>query len=588
MNRSLSVMATAACFALGCTGVIGGDNAARAPGGPNGAKTGPAGSPGSGNGVGGGGLPGGSAATGPGGAATGPGAGSGVSAEVPSDPRAFGGSGLRRLSRQEFRDTVKDLLGVDLIADIDLLTQDATSTFFDNDYTAQVASPALVEGLKAVGERIAAKVVADPALRSKLVGCTPTGADDVKCLRAFIAKFGGRAFRRPLAADEVERFMPLQKFATRDGNFYTAVGLIVRTVLQELEFLYRVEVGTPVPGMNSVFRLNGYELAARLSYFLWGTTPSDEMLDAAKTGLENPADVRALATTMLANPRAAARIARLHAMWLNYDRLPHAPDLAASMYIESDELVKKVLLTNRSSWTNLFLSAETFLDDRLAKHYGMPSPGAAASWVDYGSNERRGLLSHGSVLSNGIKFGDTSPVQRGVWVRNRLVCEDIPSPAELGIKANADAPPPAATKDACKSERYRVHRTDPACAGCHRLMDPVGMGLERYDEAGRLRTTEPGKPACPIDGKGEFAGGADSFTFSGPGQLGDVLLKSGKLAPCFVTNFYRFAVGRRDRPEDADAIKALAARFAQGGRHRFDELVLDFVAAPPFRHRSPE
>ncbi len=507
------------------------------------------------------------------------------------EPGLFGKSGLRRLSRAEYRTTIEDLTGVDVTADLALLPGDAASTYFDNDYTSQVASAALVEALKAIADHVGERVASDPVLRARVVPCTPIGPGDGACFRTFIRTFGRRVLRRPLADDLVERYATLQRFAVQDASFASGVQLVVRAMLQDLEFLYRVEIGTPVADAPGLFRLDGWELATRLSYLLWGSAPDDELLGRVDTKkLDAPADVRAAAVKMLGDPRAVARVARMHALWLAYDRLPHDPALATAMRTESDALIKRVVFTDKRPWTDLFSATNTFVDAGLAKHYGLPAPaGNAAAWVDYGSNGRRGILSHGSVLSNGLKFGDTSPVQRGIFLRNRLFCQDIPLPSASTVKVNVDQPPQGGDKNACKADRYAEHRMEVACAGCHRLMDPLGMGLENYDGLGRFRTVEPGKPECKIDGAGEVQGITGPNTFNGPGELGDLAIRSGALGPCFVSQMYQFALGRPVRDQDdGQVLKALAARFSADGRFRLDDLLLDLVSAPAFRHRVAE
>src|SRR5688500_16496840 len=198
------------------------------------------------------------------------GTGPAASADRLGDPHGLGLSGARRLSREEYRSTILELTGVDVGTEVELLPEDA-STPFDNDYTTQIASQALVEAFGALATRVADRVVADPGLRDRVVGCTPAGADDTACYREFVTRFGRRALHRPLAPDEVDAFMSLQRFAVDGADFYAAVRLALRVLLQDLELLYRVEIGVTVDGQRNLRRLTAYELAARLSYLLWGS-----------------------------------------------------------------------------------------------------------------------------------------------------------------------------------------------------------------------------------------------------------------------------------------------------------------------------
>jgi hypothetical protein len=238
----------------------------------------------------------------------------------------------------------------------------------------------------------------------------------------------------------------------------------------------------------------------------------------------------------------------------------------------------------RGDYFDLFRSPETFLTDTLAAHYGLPAPAnARGAWVPYGSNPRRGILSHGAVLAAGAKFDDTSPTLRGGFVRNRLLCQTIqPPPPNVAVDQ-----PPQPTTSRCKSDRYAAHASG-GCAGCHSLTDRIGFGLENYDRTGAFRSADKDASECAISGNGEVTGLASgSGTFNGPAALGSLLIDSGALESCVVTQVYRMALGRRESPADAPALQQLTAGFKQGGR-AFDKLLVDVVAAPAFIHRQTE
>lgn len=503
---------------------------------------------------------------------TGGGAATGV-----AGPLLRGPTGLARLSREELATTIVALLGVDAGADLDLLPADSL-TPFDNDYTLQPASRPLIEALKAVAERSVARALADPALRKALVGCTPAGSADEKCLRDFIVRFGRRALRRPLEAAEVDAYAAFIAFAQSSNDFYSAVSMVVRAMLQDLEFIYRIEVGQPIADRPGTFGLTDWEIASRLSYFLWGANPDDQLLDdAAAQKLGTAAGRQAAAARLLADARGTGRIQRFHALWLGYERLPFAPSQAAPMRKETDALVKAVF--DGRPWTDLFTATETYVNDELSKTYGLPSPGGADfAWVAYPSPDRRGILSHGSVLANGIKVLDSSPTLRGKFVRERLQCRPVPPPPP-GV--NVDLPPePTASGSQCKSDRYAAHRVG-TCAACHSFLDGVGFGLDNYDPAGRYRSTDDGLPSCPIEGTGSLG---DGKTFHGPAELGAQLVASGEVAACAVRHLYQFSIGREIRDADAAAVGALAADFKSS---LFDlrRLLLDWVGSDSFRER---
>lgn len=488
-----------------------------------------------------------------------------------------GASGISWLSREEYASTVRALLGVDIGSDIELLPADSF-TPFDNDYTLQVPSRALVEGLKAVAERAVAKVLADQGLRATLVGCAPTGPDDADCFGEFIRRFGRRALRRPLTSDEVEEYMALLSFARSSNDFDVAVGMATRAFLQDLEFVYRFEIGQPVrPG---VVALTDWEMASRLSYFLWGRNPDDELLDLAEAGeLQTRAGVRSAAERMLADERGRRRIERFHALWLGYERLPHVVELNAAMRQETDALIRRVVFEEDRSWLDLFTSTETYVNATLGQLYGLPdAPGQGFGWVSYPTDDRLGILSHGTLLSNGVKFGDTSPTLRGKFVRERLMCLPIPPPPD---NVAADEPPPDTGGANCKYDRYEAHRAVASCAGCHKLMDGIGFGLENFDATGSYRAHDPEKPECQIAGAGEIPG---IGMFRGPKELGQLLVESGRLETCLVERLYQAGLGRAPRSDDVSILEDLSTRFRDSG-FRLRELVLDWVSSDAFRHR---
>lgn len=495
-------------------------------------------------------------------------------------------TGMRRLTRVELDQTLYDLFGDTTAPAQRLLLPDPTDPF-DNDYESQLPSAALIEGLENLALEVADRALADPARRLELLGCSPSGPGDTGCFTAFARELGRRALRRPLTDDELQALLTLQPLAVEDDSFDTGAKLAIRTLLQLPEFLYRVEVGTPEAGRPGVYRLTPYELATRLSYFLHGSTPPDWLLDAAGSGeLSSKEAVRAAAERLMGETRATARVQRFHALWLGYHRLPHAPALAGAMQAESDALVKRVIFDRGDTYFELFRAPDTFADAALAAHYGLAgAPASGFGWISYGGTRRQGLLSHGAVLSAGAKFADTSPTQRGIFVRTRLLCSEVPPPPP---SVNADQPPTSSTGSPCKKDRYSVHASTGNCASCHQSIDPVGFGLENYDQAGRFRSTDLNLPQCPIDGEGRVTGlpGGD-FSFNGPDGLSQVLTESPAFDRCVVTQVLRFAGGRREKPDDAMAIDRFTERFRAQNRD-FRALLLDLVSDETFAFRTEE
>jgi hypothetical protein len=489
----------------------------------------------------------------------------------------------RRLSRAEIDATVRDLLGDTTNPASRFLAEDEY-TPFDNDYTRQSASAALIDSLEATADDIAARVLA-PATRSQIVPCTPSGAGDAVCFRQVIETVGRRLFRRPLADDEITAYLTLQSFATENNptvphDFYTAVGLVLRSMLQDPEFLYRIEVGTPTAAPG-VLKLNSYEIAARLSYLLVGSAPDDHLLDLAMTnGLATGDQRRAEAQRLLSDARARDQVHRFHAMWLGYRAIPGSADLLTAFNTETTALIDKIVFDEPASYLTLFSSDQTYINDLLADQYGLPRPAGGAGWVPYGTTGRAGILSHGAVLAAFGKFSDTSPTQRGILVQTRLLCNVVmPPPANV----NVDQPPPATTS-ACKLDRYAAHRSVASCGVCHNNLDPIGTGLEQYDIGGKFRTHDDGHPECPVDGNGALPGYG---TFNGPAELGQKLIDTGKIEQCLVQHLLRYAVGRGLYPEEQGAVDTMAAGF-KASSYSLTQTLLDYVASDRFALRQED
>ncbi|HET6585141.1 MAG TPA: DUF1592 domain-containing protein [Nannocystaceae bacterium] len=515
--------------------------------------------------------------------------------DVPPPVDRIGMSGLRRLSVREYADTMRDLLHEESIDGLNQLPTE-TLTPFDNDYRDQVASLALIDAVDFLAARASERLLSDPPRYAEIVGCVATGPDDEACMRDFVTRFGRRALRRPLTEAEIDDYLhgPTGNDGALDhaieaGAFEVGVDTILRTMLQEPEFLYRVEFGTPVAGEPGLFELSQFEVATRLSYLVWGSTPDDALLDRAADGaLGDSAGLRAAALDMLTDPRAVERVARFHAMWLGYAVLPHPAALSSAMQAETTALVERVVFADKRPWQDLFRFPQTFVSDMLAEHYGLPLPGSDEPvWVDYGESGRQGILSHGSFLSIGAKFEDTSPVLRGKFVRERLFCQPL-QPKPMGVDVDQPVAPEGTV---CKVDRFAAHR-EGACAGCHALMDPVGFGLENYDQLGRYREYEADNPMteadesqCAIEGSGEIVGVG---TFHGPAELARLALDNGLLEQCVTTQLVRLSAGHSELDDfDQQFVALLLERIATGD-FRFDELVIELVSDEAFRYRREE
>ncbi|HTM44938.1 MAG TPA: DUF1588 domain-containing protein, partial [Polyangiaceae bacterium] len=487
------------------------------------------------------------------------GTGNVAGAAAMSGPYVASESVVRKLSRAEFDNTLLDLLGDATNPASQFLPEDQFSPY-DNDYTLQLASAALVDSLQRLAEDVAARLIADPTRLATIVPCTPATPGDAACFSQVVGGLLPRAYRRPVTQDEIDRYMSLLTYATENNpdvphDFNTAVGLFVRSLLQDPEFLYRIEVGTPTAN-GGVDALTSHEIASRMSYLLWGTMPDATLLTTADAGMLADAATRTTeATRLLQDPRARAQLHRFHAMWLGYRAIPVDGTLAAAFSRETSALLDRVMFDEPQNYLNLFTFPETFIDATLAEHYGLPAP-AAEGWVSYGMSGRAGLLSHGSVLSAFGKFSDTSPTQRGIFVRTRLMCEKVSPPPP---NVNTDQPPTSMTA-VCKADRYAEHRANAACATCHGMLDPIGLGLENYDLSGQWRDHDNNNVDCAIDGQGEIK---PYGAFSGPAQLAQILIDNNEIDDCVVRQYLSFALGRPLLAAEDTPISDLVTSFRQ-------------------------
>ncbi|MEZ4430477.1 MAG: DUF1592 domain-containing protein, partial [Nannocystaceae bacterium] len=402
----------------------------------------------------------------------------------PDDAPAVPPVELRRLSHFEYSNAVDDLLGLD-VRPGDVFPSDPHALGFDDIAVALQPSPLLIEAYMVAAEQLSTAATAD---LSALVPCSDDG-DELACARSFIRGFARRAYHREL--DLVEEQALLAAFAQgrAAADFREGIRRVIERVLQSPYFLYRVEFGEPQEEDAPSRRLTPWELAARLSFFLWGSVPDDALLDAARDGaLETAADVEAQAWRMLEEPRAHAMVAHFHHQWLELERIEDAvkssaalpgylPALRGRMVAETERFVDHVLWDGEGDLTTLLTARYSFVDGPLAELYGVPGvSGDALVRVELDPSQRAGLVTHASVLAGLATPSESSPIRRGKFIRDRLLC-DPPSPPPGSLDISLPAPDP----DATTRERFAQHTAAEPCASCHARIDPIGFGLEGYD-----------------------------------------------------------------------------------------------------------
>ena len=497
-----------------------------------------------------------------------------------------GTSPIRRLTRVEYDNTVRDLLG-DETHPAQSFAAEEESLGFNNQATALNVTQLHAEQYLEAAEALAATAVED---LGKLTGCDPAEKSEAECAEAFIVGFGKKAFRRPVDAEELERYRTLFDVWSGDG-YQTAIRIVLTAILQSPHFLYRVEFGMPDPVEEDVVELDQYEVASRLSYLLWNSMPDDELFSAADAGkLESREEIRAQAERMLADPRARQAVANFHAQWLGLggmdslvkdtEMYPSYDDSLRELWkSETEEFVNHVVFDGDGDMTTLFTADYTLANAELAGFYGLSGPGGAKfEKVAVDAEQRAGFLTHASILAINAKTNQTSPVHRGQFVRERLLCQILPPPPD-----DVDINPPAIDPDATTRERFSQHSEDPACSGCHQLMDPIGFGFENYDGIGLWRTKEGTQT---VDASGEVIDGGDAAgEFVGAVELARRLAESETVRQCVTTQWFRFAFGRAEEEADSCSIDTAYEAFEASG---FDiqTLLLALTQTDAFLYRK--
>lgn len=426
-------------------------------------------------------------------------------------------------------------------------------------------------------------------IRAKLLTCAPQVGDEATCSREVLGKFAERAWRRPLETAELDGLVELAESARTGGDAWEdSIRLALKYVLLSPHFIFRVELD-PDPTDPTPHPVTNFELASRLSYFLWSSMPDDELLAAAKAGtLDDPAEIEAQVLRMLADPKADALVENFAGQWL-YSRAVdssivknptyypgYSTELNASMRTEM-ELFFQSFIDDGRSLRELLTSDTTFVDAGLAELYGLPAPATPGfSEVSIGDAPRAGLLTMAGLMTVLSHPDTSSPVKRGKWVLEQLLCIP-PAPPPPGV----NPVPPVVDPNSSVREQLAAHRADPACAACHNLIDPIGLGLEHYDAIGAYRLVDGGKA---VDASGYLPDGTD---FADGLEMAELVAQSEGFAQCTVRHAAIYALGRgvelSDQPYLDDILgQADAAGFAM------QDLAIAIATSDMFRMRRGE
>ncbi|MEZ4339976.1 MAG: DUF1592 domain-containing protein [Sandaracinaceae bacterium] len=492
---------------------------------------------------------------------------------------AAGPSTLRRLTREEYDATVRDLFGDDT-APASRFPPDENNLGYA---VGAAVSPLHVELYRDAAEGVAARAV------EHLDGLTAScPARDEACARSVVRRLGRRAYRAAPPAASEARLLSAWRAGEAEGGFDEGLRVAIAALLQSPRFLYLVEgEAGDGPGDGPV-PLTGPERAARLSYFLWGTTPDEALLTAAEGGeLASVDGVERWARRMLEDPRARESMDRFATQWLELgvadaDKDPAvfpewSPALGRAMDRSIRRFFEHVVFDSEGTLSELLTSREAFVDATLAPVYGVEAPAAMAR-VTLPAGERAGLLTQAAILAQRALPNDGSPVRRGKLVRERFFCHELPPPPD-GLATVPPAPEPGTTT----RERYRRHSEDPVCVSCHELMDPLGFTFERYDGIGRYRAADHG---VPLDARAVIV--ATRHTdgeVDGAVELAARLAASPDVEECFVRQMWRFALRRLESDEDACALARVDRRFAEAGGD-VRALLIAIATSEPFLYRA--
>ncbi|TPV96854.1 MAG: DUF1592 domain-containing protein [Myxococcales bacterium FL481] len=520
---------------------------------------------------------------------------------------------LHRLTEKQINHALRDLF---LVSKLDRLRlpRDIPVNGFENNALTRDATPFLVESLQRGVQDLVAAQLESPG---KWLHCSRDGGDDPRgCGHATLRQFAPRAFRRPLAAEEEAWLLERFDAWLAAHDFRTAIQLAVQTVLLSPDFLYLVEVGDTARARDGRVPLTGWELASRLSFLLWNSMPDAELFAAAAQGrLDTRADVRREARRLMQDPRAEAAIVEFHRQWLAFDeieRITVDPDVyfpelddeeevggimtqyRLSLTVEFKRFIASTILGPQGTVQDLLTSRDAWVSRTTAEVYGASYDssqgevfrGRIGGIDEYEivmypgqlpEGERAGVLTSAAFLASHAHPGFPSPVLRGVFIRDRLLCAPPPAPPD-------DVPPIEETENEepqTNRDRYEAHVANPACAGCHVAIDGVGFPFEHYDSVGAYRTQDNGHP---VDASGELVGTDVDGPVSGAVDLAERLAVSRTVHDCVVKQWWRFANHRNEEPEDDAALDRLADSFWHSGGV-VPELLVDLVSDDTFRTR---
>ena len=432
----------------------------------------------------------------------------------------------------------------------------------------------------------------DTPSRKRIFVCRPkTVAEEEPCAQRILSALARRAYRGDVARGDVQELQAFFKQGRSDGgSFESGIDLALRRMLVSPKFIFRVERDpTDVPA-GGVYRLSDLAIASRLSFFLWSTAPDEELLGLAEKGRLDAATLERQVRRMLADPKSQALIDNFLGQWLqlrnlkgkqpNSHEFPDFDDnLRVALQMEIEQFFASIIREDRSVM-DLLTADYTFVNERLARHYGIPYVyGSHFRRVTLQDDVRRGLLGKGALLMVTSHPHRTSPVLRGKWILENVLGAPPPPPPDVvpPFEENTEARKPRSVR-----ERMEQHRQNPACAGCHRMIDPAGLALENFDAVGAWRTRDGGTRGTPIDASGQLV---DGTAINGVTELRAALVREpGIFVQTLTERLLTYALGRGLDATDMPAVRTIA-RDSQRDGYRFSSIVLGIVRSVPFQMR---
>lgn len=519
----------------------------------------------------------------------GDGDGDGVELPAPS-PRFY------RLTHEQWENTVQDLFDLPNPTGFSSLFRADPSVagfIFDNDATSLEVDEALWTGYRLAAGQVAAQVTEDPAVLAELM--PPEGPPEAERIDTFVREFGLAAYRRPLTEDEVAVLVDVflaapPLYPEVDDSFVAGIRHVVEAVLQSPFFLYRIERSETIVGQ--VIPLDDYEIASRLSYFLWNTMPDDALFDAAANdALHTEGQVAVEAARMLEDPRAADMVVRFHQQLLDADKIatispsdnffPDAPDdLSNLAAIEHERFVRDVVFGNGGGLVELLTSSQTFVDEQLAAIYGVAGVlGDEFVEVSLDPTQRKGIFTQVGFLASNATSVDPDPIHRGVFIAKRMLCLTIAAPPD-GVP-----PLPPLEPDQTNRERVAAHTSAPQCAQCHAtLINPHGFPFESYDAIGGWRTIDNNQP---VDTTSNVFIDNQLVPITGAIEFVELMAQSSNVHTCYAKHWIEYTVGRNSTADDSLAIARLGTSSHQD-QMSIQDLLIALTTSPFFLNRAVE